>query len=280
MQEQTIGHLAELLEQKTHIYHDYEFPQVSVIIPVHNCAQKIAVTLESVLTQNYPDFEVVLIAAESTDRTLEVVKGFRDERVRVFTVSSHQRYAMLNHGISQAKGKYLNFLFPGDFYLYTETLKVMMTLALEEKLPHLLFCGTLLRDGKSEVKILNRTFDLKILRRGQQPSSLQSFWFRRDLFQQGKGFDTTYSLRGGYELLCRLYQQKELRIGSTTRVLTDYDLRWVTHSLVMTHFWETMRIIWTYYGGVSVLRWLFYQKDIKRFGKLWWHSLRIAFTGR
>ena len=96
------------LVQEIEKYHDYEFPFVSVIIPVYNNAQSISATLESVLEQDYPLFEVVVVDGGSSDRTLEIVKSYHDDRIHIYTVSGYERYEMLNKGITQAKGRYLN----------------------------------------------------------------------------------------------------------------------------------------------------------------------------
>lgn len=266
-----------LFEKK---YNDYEYPKVSIIIPSYNCAQSISTTMESLLNQEYPDFEVIIVDGGSTDRTLEVVKGFANDKVHLYSVSTQERYEMLNKGLSQSSGLYVNFLFPGDFYIYRETLKHMMSTALDHDKPHLLYCGTLLRDGRTEVKFLHRHLSLKLLRNGQQPTSLQSIWFRVEIFRELGKFNTSLRLRGGYELLCRFCLHKNFRAVSTNRVLTDYDLRWVTSRLVIRHFWETMRTVYKYFGMWSTVRWLFFQKDMLRFAKLWFRRVKVAFLGR
>lgn len=261
-------------------YHDYEFPKVSIIIPVYNCSQSITTTLESLLNQDYPDFEIVIVDGGSTDRTLEVIKSFKVDKVHIYSVSTQDRYEMLNKGISQSGGIYLNFLFPGDFYIYKETLKHMMAVALDHDRPSLVYCGTLLRDGKTEIKLLFRHLSLKLLRKGQQPTSLQSIWFKNETFRKIGKFNTSLGLRGGYEMLCRFSLHHGLRAVSTNRVFTDYDLRWVTRKLVVRHFWETMCTIYKYFGLLDTFRWFFYQKDMARFAKLWLRSVKMAFLGR
>lgn len=271
-------HLMELAQTK---YHDYEYPKITIVIPTFNCPQNIETTLDSVLNQVYPDFEVIIVDAGSTDQTLEAIKGFRSDKIRIFTVSHYQPYEMFNKGISQATGKYINFLFPGDFYLYSETLKEVMGLAIEHSEPEVVFCGTLLRDGRSEVKILYRHLNLKLLKRGQQPTSLQSIWFRADIFRELGKFNTSYNLRGGYEFLCRFALHKHLGAVSTSRILTDYALRVISREKVVAHFWETLRTIWLFFGLAPTLRWLFfYQTDLKRLVHLWWRSIQVAFTGK
>lgn len=269
---------AELVDSEPK-YHDYEFPKVTIVIPTYNCMHSVTSTLDSLLAQHYPDFEVLIVDAGSTDRTLEVVKSYRDHRIKIFSVSGFQLYEMMNRGISQAAGKYINFLFPGDFYISRSTLHIMMTLALDHQLPHLNYCGTLLRDGKSEVKVFFHPLTLSRLRLGHQPTSLQSCWFRADVFDILGKFDSRYQLRGGYELLCRFSLHRDLRDASIYRVLTDYDLRWVTRKAVFTHFRETMQIVYKYFGFPATLSWLWHQKDIKRLMKLWLKKLRVAFWG-
>jgi glycosyltransferase involved in cell wall biosynthesis len=259
---------------------EYDLPLVSVIIPTQNAAPLIALTLETILNQDYPQLEIIIIDASSQDRTLETIKGFRDDRIRIFSVSRYFRYEMLNKGISHAHGEYLNFLFPGDYFIYGRTLRDMMTIALKEKSPSLVFCGSLLRDGKSEVKILFRPLTLPLLKNGQQPTSLQSCWFKQDLFKEIGKFNTSLELRGGYDLLCRFMGKNSHSFAFTSRVMTDYNLRWVTRQYILRHFRETLKVIYRYFGFLAMIKWLFKQKDFARYTRLWFHSVRVAFFGR
>lgn len=261
-------------------YSDYQFPSISIVLPTLNCSQSVNLTLDSILAQDYPGIEVVVVDGGSEDRTLEIIKGFRDDRIKIFSVSSHARYEMLNKGISQATGQYICFLFPGDFYIHNDTLRYMMSVALENELPHLVYCGTLIRDGRREVKILFRGLNDRSLQRGNQPTSLQSCWFRKEVFQEIGKFDPNYTLRGGFDLFCRFAKTRNLRHCSTYRILTDYDLRLVSRGMILRHFWETLLTVFKYYGLLAAFLWLFRQKDTSRFFRLWFRSFRVAFLGR
>lgn len=256
------------------------YPKLSIIIPTNNSSHSIGLTLENLLAQDYPDFEIIIVDY-STDRTLEIIKGFGSEKIHVFQVSDRQRYEMLNKGLSQASGQYVNFLFPGDFYIYHQALKYLMMLALQHHFPDLLYCGTLLRDAKEEVKILFRNLSLDLLKKGQQPTSLQSCWYRTEALRKIGKFDPHYHVRGGFELFCRFYLNNQLSFMPVNRVLTDYDLRSVSRRMILVHFWETLITIHYYFGFFAALRWLFfYQKDWKRFLKLWKRSFASAFSGK
>ncbi len=257
--------------------HPHAYPKVSIIIPSRNAEQLIGVTLESILAQEYPELEVFIIDANSQDRTFQVVKSFSDKRLRLISVTTDNPFEMLNKGLSQVTGFYINFLFPGDIYIHPQTIGNSMKLAQNNNEPHLVWGACLLRDGRTEVKMLYRPFSLPILKNGQQPTTLQACWFRADVFEILGKFSSLYRLRGGFDLLCRFALHEELKAVSTTHVLMDYDLRGVTRWMVIQHFWDTLRIIYRHFGFLTALNWMFTQKDSTRFFKLWKRSLSAAF---
>jgi len=255
-----------------------DFPKISIVIPTYNSSQLIPLTLESVLGQNYPNYEVIIVDC-SCDRTLESIKNYENEKIQIFSIANCKRYEMLNKGLTQASGEYINFIFPGDYYIYSETLKYMMTMALENNKPDLVYCGTLLREAKAEAKTLFRELSLDLLKKGQQPTSLQSCWFKTDVVRALGKFNPTYNLRGGFDLMCR-FELEGLKHFGIMRILIDYDLRAITKTMITQHFLETMKALYRYFGLMTTVRWLFLQKDTRRLMKSWMHSLKIAFLGR
>ncbi|KAF3362974.1 Uncharacterized protein PHSC3_000508 [Chlamydiales bacterium STE3] len=266
---------------KQEFYPESDYPKVSIIVPTYNNAHTIRTTLNSLLMQHYPSFEILVIDAGSSDRTLEVVKNCRSKLIRIFAVSSYNRYEMLNKGISLARGDYINVVFPGDYYISKENLHILMSVAIRDKFPELIYCGCLIRDGKSEAKLMYRPLSFELLKKGQQPTNLQSCWFKRALFRRIGKFDTSLSLRGGFDLLCRLSLQAEpVRFSSIKRILLDYDLKGVTRKMILAHFRETMKILYRHFGLKTVVRWLFRQKDVRRYLNSWKKSLGVALIGR
>lgn len=93
--------------------------EVSVIIPVYNCAQYIGTTLKSVINQDFKDYEIIVIDDGSTDNSLEVIDETLNDCGLPYNVI-HQENAGVsvarNRGIDVSNGKYLVFV-DGDDYI-------------------------------------------------------------------------------------------------------------------------------------------------------------------
>ena len=59
-------------------------PFISVVIPLYNKEKSIAQSLQSVLNQSYSDFEIVVVDDGSTDKSVEIVEGIEDVRLKLF----------------------------------------------------------------------------------------------------------------------------------------------------------------------------------------------------
>ena len=62
-------------------------PMVSVLLPVYNAQETVARAIQSILRQTFQEFELLVINDGSRDGSLEVVKRFRDPRIRVIDLT-------------------------------------------------------------------------------------------------------------------------------------------------------------------------------------------------
>lgn len=79
---------------------------ISVVMPVYNGATYIKECLDSILSQTFQDFEVLIADDGSTDDTCDIIKSFSDQRIRLMR-NRHDYIASSNLLFSQAKGKYI-----------------------------------------------------------------------------------------------------------------------------------------------------------------------------
>jgi glycosyltransferase involved in cell wall biosynthesis len=98
---------------------------VSVIIPAYNAEIYIARALDSVLSQSYPNIEVIVINDGSTDRTENIVKSYGSE-VLYISKSNSGVSSTRNIGIKEAKGEYIAFLDCDDIW-HRKKIEIQMT---------------------------------------------------------------------------------------------------------------------------------------------------------
>lgn len=91
-------------------------PLVSVIMPAYNTARYIREAIDSVLDQDYPNKELIVIDDGSTDGTLELLASYGD-RIRLITQRNQGSAVARNAGLAAAQGEYIAFLDSDDIWL-------------------------------------------------------------------------------------------------------------------------------------------------------------------
>ena len=91
-------------------------PFFSIIIPTYNRGKLILKTLESVFSQDYSDYEVIVVDNCSTDNTAERLKPLQDSGKIIFIRhdKNYERAVSRNTGIKNANGQFLTFLDSDD----------------------------------------------------------------------------------------------------------------------------------------------------------------------
>ncbi|HEY7616583.1 MAG TPA: glycosyltransferase family A protein [Terriglobales bacterium] len=92
-------------------------PFVSVIVPAYNGEMFLAETLESILSQDYPTYEIVFVDDGSTDATAKIVAGFGKRLRYVYQANSGKPAAARNLGLQLALGEIVAFLDQDDLWL-------------------------------------------------------------------------------------------------------------------------------------------------------------------
>ena len=90
-------------------------PKISVIIPTYNRAQLLPRAIQSVVGQDFKDWELLIIDDGSSDNTKEVLKLYKDDRrISVFTQGNHGVSHARNRAVEMAQGEWLSFLDSDD----------------------------------------------------------------------------------------------------------------------------------------------------------------------
>ena len=93
-------------------------PRVSVVVPVYNGEKYIDDTINSVLSQTYKNWELIVVDDGSSDRTCDKVHRFLSRRVRLAEFGENRGAAKArNAGVGLARGRYVCFLDADDLWV-------------------------------------------------------------------------------------------------------------------------------------------------------------------
>jgi glycosyltransferase involved in cell wall biosynthesis len=174
-------------------------PAVSVVIPAYNAAWCVGKAIDSVLAQDWRDFEIVVVNDGSTDDTRAVLAGYGDA-IRVVDQANGGMSHARNAGIRAARGEFIAFLDSDDWWLPG---KLGRQVGLLRERPDLGFCSCAARVVDMEGKLLNLwecpvwqgPFIVHLFGSSADvPGSCSAVLARRQLVQQVGAFDE--SLRG------------------------------------------------------------------------------------
>ena len=99
--------------------HNYSIPTVSVCIPTYYGATHLGAAIDSVLSQDFTDFELIIIDDNSPDKTSDVVLSYQDARIRyIKNTENLGPEGNWNKCLTEAKGKYFKLLPHDDVLAY------------------------------------------------------------------------------------------------------------------------------------------------------------------
>ena len=107
------------------------YPDISVIVPVHNSSRYLGECLDSILRQTHKNIEIICINDGSCDHSGQILKDYRakDARIKVITTDCHGVGSARNRGIDIAKAPYI-FFADSDDVLHREALSNLIKIAM------------------------------------------------------------------------------------------------------------------------------------------------------
>lgn len=198
----------------------------SIVIPLYNKEQSVTNTLQSVLSQTFTEFEVVIVNDGSTDNSVEKVEGFNDPRIRLIHQANAGVSAARNKGIEEAKFEWIAFIDADDLWVevHLSTLKEMIKSYPEHKA----FCNSYVLSSKKnnlrldndEVKIVDDYFVEAIKQ--------HFFWtgvvcVHKSLFEKVGYFNTNLSRGEDLDLWMRIGRKYSIVWGNKTTAIYNQE---------------------------------------------------------
>jgi glycosyltransferase involved in cell wall biosynthesis len=179
-----------------------EQPILTVITVVRNAVDVIDGCIRSVLQQDIPSLEYIIIDGASTDGTLDVVRGYGTAISRLLTEPDEGLYDAMNKGLCLAQGRFVHFLNADDRYATPDTLRTLLPLLDPRCVCH---AQMIYRLSDGSQRLLGEPF---CRRRELQASRLPQpvLFVARALYEQIGAFDTRYRIAADYDMVLRLTQ--------------------------------------------------------------------------
>jgi putative colanic acid biosynthesis glycosyltransferase WcaE len=173
--------------------------KISIVTVVFNGETNIRPTIESVLSQNFTDYEFILIDGQSTDNTMTIISEYKAKINVLISEKDTGIYDAMNKGIERANGEWIYFLNAGDVFHNRMVLSKLFETNIKADLIY----------GKHEA-------DYGYFKRIHTPSNLSSLWKGMIFSHQGMivrtqllkttAFNLSYSLSADYNFIYSLYK--------------------------------------------------------------------------
>lgn len=212
----------------------------SLIILCKKGSHLLPLTLDTLKPQQGA-FEVLLLDGEGTGRLQDLVARYPELKLRILNARGRNLGEMMNEGLGLARGKYIQFLEPGDRYISQHGLEFLSTLI--ERQPHLVYANSLNRGAISSTDFI---------------SARSPLFLKSKIFELG-GFDRRLSTCPTMDILCRLFLDRKAQTVFCNRVLIQ------SEPSAPLPLRETCKILYRHFGLFRALKRLFFQNRSQLF---------------
>jgi len=185
----------------------------SIIIPVFNGEDLIQECLNSILEQDYKDYEIIIKDGLSSDKTVEIIKKNINNRIKIISSPDSGIYDAMNQSIKIARGKWIYFM-GSDDQLYDNFVLTNIAKELDRDSSIDILYG----DFFSNNQFYINKFNWKIIKGNSL--NHQSIFYNNKIFINNY-YDTNYKLAADYKFNIQLYKNKR-RSRKVPYVITKY----------------------------------------------------------
>jgi glycosyltransferase involved in cell wall biosynthesis len=180
-------------------------PRVSIVTPSYNQGQFLEQTIQSVLTQDYPDLEYLVIDGGSTDRSVEIIQAHADRLAGWVSEKDLGQTDAINKGFGLASGEIFAWLNSDDTYQPGAVGEAVDYLRRHPEVGMVYGAAYYIdEDGRPVARYPAAPTDLAGLRRGRNTISQQAMFFRARLWRMAGPLDPTFYYAMDYDLWVRI----------------------------------------------------------------------------
>lgn len=203
-------------------------PLFSIIIPTYNSELSLGKTLKSVLSQEFRDFEILILDGLSSDKTISIAKSFNDSRLKIYSEKDTGVYDAMNNGIKKSQGTWLYFLGSDDYMINEKVLSQVHSQI--DGATDVLYGSVM---GPTLGSKYDGEFDFEKL--FNKNICHQSIFYNKRVFSEFGFYDTKYITWADYVFNIRAFYSNKIKWKYIDEVIAFYDgdgisSRFVDHS--------------------------------------------------
>lgn len=188
-------------------------PLITIITVCFNSVKTIEETIQSILAQDYPAIEYIIVDGGSKDGTLDVINQYKHKISRFISEPDNGIYDAMNKGIHLAKGDVVGMLNADDIYannkVISTIMKVMSDPSIEACYGDLIYFKT--DSPKKTVRYWQSSeFSKGAFAKGWCPPH-PTFFVKREIYRQYGVFDTSYAMGNDIELMMRFLEKYQIK---------------------------------------------------------------------
>lgn len=188
--------------------------KVSIITIVYNNAATIEESIRSVLSQDYPDIEYIVIDGNSTDGTKSILDNYRQLIDVYVSEEDNGLYDALNKGIKMASGDVVGILHSDDLFNDRQVISRIAEKFSRSDLDCVYGDLVYVKHDNTDTVVRNwkaGTYDEKAFRNGWMPPH-PTFFCKKSCFEQYGLYDTNFKTSADYELMLRFLYKHQLKV--------------------------------------------------------------------
>lgn len=186
--------------------------KISIITVCYNSVTTIERTIQSVLSQTYPNIEYIIVDGGSTDGTLNSINKYKDRIHKIISEKDKGIYDAMNKGLGVATGDVIGFLNSDDFYTNNESVKSISAAFNDSGIDG---CYADLQYVNKKDQIIRHWKSGNYTRLkfyfGWMPPH-PTFYARKSLFDKYGHFDIAYQIAADYELILRFVMKNRIQL--------------------------------------------------------------------
>lgn len=201
-------------------------PLISIVTPNLNQGRFLENTINSVLNQNYPNLEYIIIDGGSNDNSIEIIKKYEHSISYWISESDHSMYEAIQKGFDKSSGDIMAWINSDDLYHPNSLFVISEIFSSFPEIKWLQGIPTWFDENGRCVMVdkLRRWSKFDFYTGNYQWIQQESVFWRRDLWEKaGSKLDTSIRYAGDFELWMRFFRFEKLYV--TNSLVAGYRVR-------------------------------------------------------